>query len=455
MKMQTTATLARHNSVRFQNNPNSEVKSSLKVRSYRRLSAGSLYTERAEIQSIVAVMPPTQKIKVQVTGITHVVAVHDNSLMNSHKDIQVIDRDVIHINTKKSIMSRRGPNQELYDQMDQRSKHQYQWFEVLSVNNIALIDDTYFIREDTFVTDEGKSIQDLSMTHASDYRLRRAMIPVYDFPFVSRHQQYSRNAIACLKWEMVNLKNNHLDPCLDIKGFINTFRSLLCSHLGGTFASCLYGSYATESQRPGSDIDILFACDNQTYRLYHRELLPILKDFVEFLHDSVGASVDDEVPPESKLLVSAQELMEAAAGKIYYPDFENKNKILQVPPLSDFLEKPINMDGIKKSESKRFSDEFLMSNYFLKRLLLNILTTPHDFQSNHSEALKQIMRVAENTLSRLSEDLKQSHAHSDPLTVEHLFTDAQGNTGEMYLGYKADRPHVKKTLIENINSSRA
>lgn len=90
---------------------------------------------------------------VGVTGITHLVSLKDGSLYQkdylSNEVAEVGEGDVVEIETSGAIRSRRGPNQETFNEVDATGPQWYVWYPVLSLNNGAVTPHTY-IREDTF-----------------------------------------------------------------------------------------------------------------------------------------------------------------------------------------------------------------------------------------------------------------------------------------------------------------
>lgn len=384
-------------------------------------------------------------LNVQVIGISHLVQAKSDSLMQSNKEIQVATPDSLVIDTSHALLSRRGPNQEVFDQVDLKGEPTHLWYPVLELNEESLQGLDFYIREDAFLTDNLEKVKCSETVRTPDFRKKRRQFePHYDFPIKHTHQERSSSAIKKLKADVQAIAKRNDGPTPDVKGLIAEFCHTLSKHLGGTFMSCLYGSYATGSQKAGSDVDVLFSCDNTTFGLYRDDVLPIITDFVANLHQKVGARVDDEVPPESKLIVSAQELMEAAKGQVFYPQGDSKPP--KIHTLSHFLEKEVALDGMKKSDSGRFGDHFLASKYLRMRLLFNILTTPNDITSNMPGTKHQIQSCVTEHLQKLSDDLKSMRNLDQYSGVEHLLGDAQGNQGEMYLGYKAERNGVIEHL---------
>ncbi|MDE1460837.1 nucleotidyltransferase domain-containing protein [Spartinivicinus poritis] len=398
--------------------------------------------------------PLEKQLGVMMTGLSHLVEKQGNSLMGSTKEVEVKQGDELIIDTAVALHSRRGPNHELYDQVDKKSQPDYLWFKVLTLNKDEVASKELFVREHTFLTQDQEIVDSPSVKKSDDYRLRGMKQETYDYPCTLAHLEHAPEALQTIKNTIAEIKARDTGETPDVKGLIQEFREALSTHLGGTFISCLYGSYATGSQKKGSDIDVMFSCDNQTYKVYRNALVPILTDFLKVLHDKVGAREDDEVPPESKHLISAQELMEAASGRIYYPQGETQRP--KIHTLSYFLDKDVALGEMKKSESGRFGEDFLASKYLRLRLIFNILTTPNDISSNNTEAVAHIQQVMRTNLIKLSDDLRTMQETANPQSVDHLLHDSQGNAGEMFLGYKADRKGViehLQRLIQQTESS--
>ena len=394
-------------------------------------------------------------LKVIVTGLTHLVPSNVNSLMTKKYNdlsIQVQEGDKLVIDTAVAIHSRRGPNHELYDQVDLRNKENYLWFKVLNLNIKDYSEKNFYIRECTFLTESQEIVNCPLVEKSSDYRHRGYKAKDYNYPCQLAHLKPAPTALKEIRVIIENIRVRNVDESINIKGLINEFRESLSTHLKGTFISFLYGSYATGSQKKKSDIDVMFSCDNQTYQVYRNELVPLITSFLQVLHNKVGADVDDEVPAESKHLISAQELIEAASGQIYYPQGDNNSP--KIHTLSYFLDKDVMIDEIKKSDSGRFGEEFLASKYLRSRLIFNILTSPNEVSSNNSEATNHIKNIVKKNLIRLSDDLRKSSHNQDPQSVNHLLQSDSGDKGEMYLGYKEERNGVVEHLQQLIEKKQ-
>ncbi|WP_080432460.1 nucleotidyltransferase domain-containing protein [Burkholderia ubonensis] len=399
--------------------------------------------------------PKARPLSVKVTGLTHLVqsAEDDKSLQYGSYEIEVEQGDLLEIDTAKAIYSRRGPNQEIYDQIDKRNEPEYLWFKILKLNGNPVDDRSLYIRENTFFTEDGKVLSGDGVVRSDNYRWRSAPIERYDYPIIQ--SSHTKPCPAALKGTEATIDKiaEQSGEQVDIKQAIHSFCQTLHTQLGGSFVSILYGSYATGSQKKGSDIDVMFSCDNQTYQTYRKDLQPLLERFVRVLHEKVGARLDDEIPATSKLLISAQEIMEASSGRLFFPQGKGEGSSPKIHTLSFFLDKEVALDGIKKSESGRFGPEFLESKYLKLRLIFNVLTSPNVMSSNSPEAIEQVRQTAKGNLQHLSECLREVRPGIAEGGVEHLLGDGHGHDGEMFLGYKADRKGVVEHLQRLLQSS--
>lgn len=94
---------------------------------------------------------PTQlaRKECKVSGITHIVQLDgEGSLMNGKKICAVTAGDKVWINDSVRMRSRRGPNIEVYETVDQRGEPIYKWYSVEKLNGNDLPAGC-FIREDT------------------------------------------------------------------------------------------------------------------------------------------------------------------------------------------------------------------------------------------------------------------------------------------------------------------
>lgn len=308
----------------------------------------------------------------------------------------------------------------------------------------------FYIRQDAFITSNNQIVE-TNGTNEEGRRLRFCQQYNYDYPCDGSIRPSDELYLKLDNKIEDIVKNNS-----DINKSIEQFCHQLSESFGGTWLSILYGSYASGNEKPGSDIDVMFSCDNNSYLLHKEALVPKITYFLSLLHEKVGANVDDEVPPESKHLISAEEMMEAVTCKVYYPPMEtNGSTIAKVDPLSFFLDKEVDVTGMNKSESERFSNDFLKSKYLRLRLLFNIMTTPNQISSNRPDVVDKLQEQAKESLQLLSNDLRLQLGRSGHGTldeqIDHLFK-TEDIKGEYWLGYKEDRKGVKEKLIELLSS---
>ncbi|WDF65958.1 eCIS core domain-containing protein [Flavobacterium sp. KACC 22763] len=407
-----------------------------------------------------------KKIDVSITGITHLVQMIKGSIMEGEEAYELSHGDQITIDSDIKYRSRRGPNHELYEHVDKKSEHIYRWFRVLSIRGQNVANQNLYIRDETFETiAKGTTVSTKPAKISDSHRLRDMNPQTFDYDMKgSRKRNPSKieivreqtNKIIEDATRMKHEQADHFKEGLAVTENIALFTNMVGRVLGGTFISIIYGSYATGNQRkatnekPGSDIDAMFSCDNQTYVNYRNDLLPIISSFLKELHALVGATVDDEVPGESKHLISANEMMKASSGKVFYPQGEHNNPTIH--SLGFFLEKVITEDSSKtKTESQRFGKDFLASEYLRLRLIFNILSSKNIISSNNAAAIKTLEMSWKESLHKLSDDLQRLGNDRGENGVEHLLKDKDGNDGEMFLGYKRDRMGVIKHLQEILN----
>ena len=393
-----------------------------------------------------------QYLHVKVIGRSHLVQLENQSLIKGKTELEIGEQDSLTIDESKVVISRRGPNQEVFDQIDSRKPSMYNWYPVVTIND-KLVSEDWYVREDAFVNEQGLHVVAEPATEQDDKRGRPQARQLFDFP--------QPPALIGKKLESKEVDNfvsklgSGTQP-IDVKEEIKKFTNILAGTYGGTWMSILYGSYASGNQRvstdeqPGSDIDVMFSCDNQSHALYREELIPKITECISALHKRVGAVVDDEVPADSKHLISADEMMEAASLHMYYPtNTEGVADKVHIDPLRFFLDKEVSLDGITKSESQRFSPEFLKSKYLRLRLLFNIMTTPNVIHSKNEEAVKILTGKVKQSLLDMSQDLQEQLGDKASSSIEQRIQLLMGqgeNKGEYWLGYKQDRKGVEEKL---------
>ncbi|MGB3466350.1 MAG: DUF4157 domain-containing protein [Cyclobacteriaceae bacterium] len=408
-------------------------------------------------------------IEVTITGITHLVKMIGGSLMEGKESIEVHHGTPITIDNEDKYRSRRGPNQELYEHVDRKSEHLYRWFKVLKLDTRNVSGKNLYLRDETFVPiDRQEKVSTRPAKIDASHRLRDMNPQTYDYEATSsggRKPSIAESFVPIADHvleEARQILKEH-DEGTAVQSAVKLFSEEIGKLTKGTFIGIIYGSYATGNQRkateekPGSDIDAMFSCDNHTYVNYRSDLIPAISYFLKGLHDLVGATVDDEVPAESKHLISASEMMKSASGKVYYPQSMDSEPTIHT--LGFFLEKVVKMDelGTTKTESQRFGKEFLASEYLRLRLIFNILTSPNKVYASHKSEIVKLKQVWLRALHQLSKNLISMGGKPGETGVEHLLADTHSggkNDGEMFLGYKRDRKgvieHLQKLLHEQV-----
>lgn len=178
---------------------------------------------------------------------------------------------------------------------------------------------------------------------------------------------------------------------------------------------CIYGSYATSHFRADSDLDIVFAADS-----YNPTAFEDIKDFVVSQHVRHGLTIDEEVPYSNKLLVTYQDVSDAASLDVFS---KNDTGEYVVPEIKD-------------------DTEFLGSPDARKRLLLNAFTTPHVFVCGDKTVYEGLKRKCEYALVRLARGMSKIALPSEIDILETLLTSPEGNGGRAHLGYKGERDEV-------------
>lgn len=174
------------------------------------------------------------------------------------------------------------------------------------------------------------------------------------------------------------------------------------------YFSCLYGSQAYGVSTEKSDIDVMFAVKNEA----DVDLSELIRCVVDF-HVSHQISLDHEVPYENKILITYDE-----------------------------LEKAVNLGGFAVSDDRIVIPEIVKTAEFLStpavkmRLALCALTSPHVVFGNNSEKYQTHKQLAERNIVLLAIDLVHDDTFSREAILDVLLNGKNGETDEMYLGYK-------------------
>lgn len=196
-----------------------------------------------------------------------------------------------------------------------------------------------------------------------------------------------------------------------------------CSQYPEDYA-IVYGSSVYSPDKSTSDVD-MFLVSRDADNVAIDSLVTFIKD----LHFKNGRRLDAEVPYENKVLYSLPEIDSAVS----FSGFEIVGGRIIVPKV--------------KKEA-----EFLQSEQIKARLALNGLTTPHvvfgkDFAQYHEARVKAGLAITILAIS-LS---KQSRFNLDDLR-DALVVDEDGQSGEMFLGYKTEYPIVDEHLVGILNA---
>ena len=185
---------------------------------------------------------------------------------------------------------------------------------------------------------------------------------------------------------------------------------------------CVYGSYASNDFTKESDLDILFAIENNSVVDFKK-----IRNFVVNLHIGNNLKIDEEVPYENKLVVSYKDIADAVNLK----PFAKKG--------SKYLIHPITEDK-----------KFLASREVRLRIILNAFTSPNRYIYGNRTKYIAFKQKAEKAILQLSQGLTRKTNLTRKEVLDILLTGAQGEVGQAHLGYKKERIKVVKYLKELI-----
>lgn len=188
------------------------------------------------------------------------------------------------------------------------------------------------------------------------------------------------------------------------------------------FGIVIYGSNILDAN--SSDLDVCIICDN----LCAEDKEKITKKVIEF-HYKNNLKIDQEVPYESKLILSYQDINDA---------------IIDNPFINRGI---VSINPIVKTE------EFLASKEMKKRLILNILTTKH-ISINCKKVIKEYEEKAWDLILNTIIEYASLNNLSPENILKNLYCDANtGNEGEMFLGYKNNSVEKEEHLIKQIKKA--
>jgi hypothetical protein len=113
----------------------------------------------------------------EVEGITHLVKKKGNSIQAGAEEHEVEGPAVVEVETNDRIRSRRGPNQEEFNEYDSVSPHMYRWYGVRQAPELGETVKEWYIREDAFKwaderADRPKVSTNLEGRHGGERRTR-------------------------------------------------------------------------------------------------------------------------------------------------------------------------------------------------------------------------------------------------------------------------------------------
>lgn len=178
----------------------------------------------------------------------------------------------------------------------------------------------------------------------------------------------------------------------------------------------IYGSYATSHFTQESDLDIVFATETYNDVDFDR-----IQDFVFSQHAKYRLTIDQEVPYRNKLLVTYEDIVQAASLDVFGVTEDGR---FLIPEITDDI-------------------DFLASQDARKRLLLNAMTTPHVLIHGNQEAYGSLRTACEKAIVRLARGMGNAALmSSSDLLASLLNQHEDGSSGRAYLGYKEERQEV-------------
>ena len=153
----------------------------------------------------------------------------------------------------------------------------------------------------------------------------------------------------------------------------------------------------------------------------------MILSYIIKLHEENGLTIDNEVPYETKLLITYAELEDA----IHLRGF--------------------NIQGGKFVVPKVVKEKHFLESYEVKlRLALNALTSPHMVMGNDKEQYEAYKHTAERNIIIFAIEQRGKRVFSQDDPLRSLFQGKHGEKGELYLGYK-NYPSVRSWLEKVIH----
>ena len=188
------------------------------------------------------------------------------------------------------------------------------------------------------------------------------------------------------------------------------------------YFGCIYWSYASNTHTKDSDIDFYCAVDT-----YSTTEMNTLIEFIKDYYYRNNLSLDEEVPFENKLLATYSEVESA----IQMGWFELQDNHFIIPK--------VQKDPV-----------FLGSTEIKKRLILNTLTTPHVTFGNNIDRPDSLKNDAEHNTLLLAINIVNKTKFKVNELIDVLTTSKDGETWEMFLGYKTNKNPISKYLEQFI-----
>lgn len=183
----------------------------------------------------------------------------------------------------------------------------------------------------------------------------------------------------------------------------------------GSFALS-YGSSVLGS--PTSDFDLLIV----TYeRLPKSAQDQFINDLITLHHDT-NRTLDEEVPYDTKLFYTHEEVGESLTLPFIRPVEPGKIDVRYLDQMHE-------------------DDTYFESPEMKQRLVFNALTSPHEFLAGDAQIYRRFLVLARQSLTKLVRHLREG----DPRDISDILgVSPDGITGKDYLGYNIPRvrPHL-------------
>ncbi|MFE9847718.1 hypothetical protein ACFYPN_02730 [Streptomyces sp. NPDC005576] len=197
---------------------------------------------------------------------------------------------------------------------------------------------------------------------------------------------------------------------------------LLPDHGGYALA---YGSHATGTGRPTSDLDLLYTGHSPLDDIVQAALT----DNVVALHHRHGLNLDEEVPYAIKLYATHDQVDHAA-------DLGGFRSTWGTPPPT-----------VRETW-------FLSTDEFRLRLIFNVLTTPHVFLAGDYASYRRHVRSARRSTATLAAAFTTPGGPLTPRKAwEALWAAPDGRTGKDFLGYLVV-PHLLSVLTQSLTQGQ-